>query len=373
MFKRILTVLLALILCAPLTANAARDDNTFGFDDIGSTTDTTNEYYIETASVATIRYNELDEDPDYTGIYAGSTMYIPVYVYPAGNKPSVIATSKQISTDKVEVTTKAIAGGSYIGDISFVDGKKLKNSGLAAGTYIAVPFATIYPMLSKSRIKITFVLSVNGVSFQDTRTTLLCNIINREEFIDKNSVYGVETPMKYTVGNNYNGEATFNFGSNIKYTAKVKAKEKFFLALDRQTNTAITGMYGGSGMYLDFYSFSGDKDKFSYSGKLDIPIDRSKLTVKSSSSSSSSSKSSKGSSSSSSSSSSSAPIESLYVYKISGNTLTALAGKQISFNSKTNVLTIYTNTLDDYVLSNQPLKKEVDNSSQSGILKSGYA
>lgn len=370
MFKRVLTILLALLLCAPLTANAASDDNAYGFDDVGSTTDTANEYYIETASVVTIRYNELEEDPDYTAIYAGSTMYIPVYVYTAGKSPSVMATAKQISTDKVEVITKAIAGGEYIGDISFVDGKKLKNSGLAAGTYIAVPFATIYPMLSKSRIKLTFVLSVNGVSYQDTRTTLLCSLINRDEYIDKNSVYGVETPVKFTVGNHYNGEVTFNFGSNIKYTAKVKAKEKFFLALDRQTNTAITGMYGGSGMYLDFYSFPGDKDKFSYSGKLDIPIDRSKLTVKSSSGSSS--KSAKGSSSSSSSSSS-PPIESLYVYKISGNTLTALSGKQISFNVKTNVLSIYTNTLDDYVLSNQPLKKEVDTSSQSGILKSGYA
>lgn len=368
MLKRIFTVLLALSLCAPIMARAASDTSIYGFDSDGWTTDTKNEYYINTDSAMTICYNELDDDPYYQAIYAGSTMYIPIYVYANGSKTSAAATSKQISTDKVEISSKVLTGSQYVGDISVVDGKKLKNSGLAAGAYIAVPFAEFFPNLTKTRIKLTLVPSVNGIPFQDAGITLVCNLVNREDVIDKNSVYGVETPMKYTVGNNYSGEVTFNFGSNIKYTAKVKAKEKFYLALDRQPDSTIVSMYSGSGIYLDFYGFPGDKDTFSYSGKLEIPVDRSKLTVKSSSGSSSSGKSS----SSSSSSGSSEPTEALYVYKISGNTLTALSGSQISFNSKTNVLSIYTKTLDNYVLSNQPLKQTVDSGS-GGILKSGYS
>lgn len=372
MLKRIITVLLALALCAPLTAGAANKSEIYGFDDMGWPTDTKNEYYINTGPVVTIRYNELDDNPDYTDIFAGSTMYIPIYVYNDGKNPSVIATTKQISSDKVEVSCKATAGEAYVGDISVIDGKKLKNSGLESGAYIAVPFAEFYPLIGKTRIKLTLVLSVNGMPFQESRTTLTCSLNNKEEIVDKNSIYGVETPMKYTTANNYSGEATFDFGSNIKYTGKVKAREKFYLALDRRPNSGIVNMYSGSGVYLDFYSFPGSKDTFSSTGKLDIPVDRSKLTIKSSSGSSS--RSSGSSSSSSSSSESSAPTESLYVYKISGNNLTALGGKDISFDSKTNVLTIHTKTLDSYVLSNQPLKKEVDPGAQgSGILKSGYA
>lgn len=364
--KRIIIFLLALLLCVPVNAGAA-SSYSVGFDDSGWTTQTKNEYYINTDSTATICYNEFESSPDYGDIYPGSTMYIPIYVYPNGGKKSVIATLKQITADKVEIDFKALVGNQCLGDISIIDGKKLKNSGLESGAYIVVPIKDI-PILSKKLIRFTLVPTVNGVPFQDSRITFTGYAINRQDFIDKNSVYGAETPMKYIVGNKYTGEATFNFGSKIKYTTRVKAKEQFYLALDRQPVSAITDMYGASGVYLDFYTFPGEYDKFSTEGKLEIPVDRSKLVVKSSSSSSST----RASARNSSSSSSTPPIEELYVYKISGKTLTALSGKQVSFNAKTNILTIYTKSLDSYVLSNQPLKKDVADS-QGGILKSGYA
>lgn len=342
MMKQTCALLLCSALCVifPLDAFAAS-----GFSEVGSYTDTKNQYYFDTDAAVLVYNKEAETDPDYDKIWAGSDLYIPVYVYPNGEGNGEIASDKLIKSDSVGVSAKVTRGTQYVGDVTIVDGKKLKIDDLPAGAYARIPFSADYQNLAKTTVSVRLVLSVKGVSYQETRATLNVNLSNRVEEIAANSVYGAQKPTQFKVASNYNGDATFDFGENIRYTAKVKAGKKYYLNMQRTANEAITDMYPDA--HLEFYSFSGKDDAFESKGKLEIPVKRDQFKDKNGSTS-------------------------LYAYRVDGSKLVALGEGDITFNSKADKLTIHTDSLDNYVLANRALMATVNENTEN-ILKTGYA
>lgn len=344
MLKKIMAAMLSVI-CFSFTAYAAYAD--VGFDEEwGDMTSTANEYFFETDDTLVVRNKEVIDDPQYDELVPGDDIYIPVHVYPDRGKQAVPATDKMMKTDNLSVSSKVLSGKSYVGDVDLVSGKKLKLKGVAAGIYTHIPITSDYTKTGWSSVSVSVVLSVNDVTYDDTQVTLKCHIRNRVTEIDKNSVYGAKTPAQFKAANRYSGEATFDFGNKIKYTARVKSGKTYYLNLSKTPDPALQEMYPDA--YLEFYSFLGNLDTFQTTGALEIPITRSKLSEK-------------------------GAAPSLYVYRTDGKKLTALGEGVVSFNSKTDKLTINTKTLDSYVLSNRPLLKEISAVQNNNILKSGYA
>lgn len=344
MLKRIIPVVLSVIY---LSFAVYAADEVLGFDpDEGHLTETANEYFFSGAEAIIVDNKEVFTDPIYSAIVAGSDVYLPIYVYPDGGRTSVQATDKMIKTDNVTISSKVLVGKDYVGNIELVDGKKLKLKGVKAGAYARIPLVSNYDKTGRSLVTLRLVLSVNDVTYERTQVSLKCKVMNRETEIDKNSVYGAKTPAQFHVHRDYSGEVTFDFGGNIKYTAKVKAGKTYYLNLSKEPAAEIKEMYPDA--YLEFYNFLGDRDTFSSTGTLEIPVNRSKLSKK-------------------------GTAPSLYVYRVDGKSLTALGSGSVSFNSKTDKLSVHTKTLGSYVLSNVPLLKEISGAPDGDILKSGYA
>lgn len=343
MLKKIISVALAALLCAPLTANA--ENLYFGFDGVGGATETLNEYFFDGNDAVLVENKEAFNDFHYEEIYAGSYLLLPLKVYVNGGNTATAVTDKMIKNDNVTFSYKVMRGANYVEELSVIDGKKLKLPGVSAGTYVKIPFVSNYSFTTKVVISLQLVLSVNDITYQYSETTLNCRIGPYITDIRNNSVYGAKSPTLFKVSKTYSGEATFDFGNDIKYTTKVVKNGIYFLNLSREQNKDIVEMYPGT--HLEFYNFLGDKDTFQSVGRLEIPVNVSSLSKK-------------------------GEPASLYVYRINGQTLTSLASGVVSFNQKTGKLTLNTKSLGSYVLSNQPLGRTVT-SSESDILKSGYA
>lgn len=351
MRNKILCCVLAAVLCAPLSTAVSASWTGNGFIDYGGYTETSTEYTFNTEESVMVFAKEVLDDYDYYDadiVYAGSDLYVPIYAFDttADSPTEIIATDKQVKTDNIQVSYKALQGRDCVDSVSLVSGKKEKIKDLPAGMYAKVSFTRTYFQTGKTKLSIRLVLSVNGVSYQDTAVTFGCNFRNRQESIDKNSVYGALSPAQFKASSRYNGEASFDFGDNIKYTGRVSNGRQYILSLDRSVDTTIKEMYPDA--YLEYYNFRGDNDTFSSVGTLEIPINQSKFKEKKT-------------------------RAEVYAYEVVGNRLTALTKDDISYNAKTGKVYLETQTLGNYLLSSRALMRNLNGSSEEDILRSGYA
>lgn len=348
MLKRTIGLSLALLLCLLLTLSAFADKG-WGFSDYDGFSETSTQYWFSIDHSLLVFSKEVNDDFDYKdSIYSGSDLFVPVFAcdYALDDPEERIATEKQIKDDNVKLSYKVLQGSTYVDNVSLVSGKKEKLKGLPAGMYAKIEFADTYLPLLKNRVQIRLVLSVNGVSYQEASATYSCYIYNRSETISKNSVYGALVPTQFKVTGRYKGEATFDFGDDIRYTSKVAPNERYYLNLDRTVDPAMKDTYKGA--YLEAYDFKGTHDTFAEVGTLEIPINKAKFKEKKTSAQ-------------------------VYAYAVEKNTLTALTGKQISYNPKTGKVSIKTKTLGTYILSSRALMQSVPDSKEEDILRFGYA
>jgi len=321
-----------------------------GFSEQGGFTDTNPAYYFNTDLVYLVYNKELDDDPDFTEIYTGSDIYIAIYRYydqDGKDDQDAIATAKQIKEDNIQVQYKGIKGAQYIDNVTIVDGKKEKITGLPAGSYAKVDFSDKYAGTSSTDIQLRMVLSMNKVSYQETRIMLEGELTNRLEYIDDDSVYGAMVPTRYRVQGWYTGYATFDMGDGVKYTARVAKGARYSIDFSRDVDYDIDMMYPDANM--EFYNFRGNNDTFASVGALTIPINEKVFKDADSGQ------------------------PRVYAYEIleSGG-LRALGSDSAGYDSKKKILTINAKTLGSYVLSNQKLKQTVD-SEANDTFQSGYA
>lgn len=344
--KKIVRLLLCAALCAVLALPAVGADQ--GFTDTGGYSDTKVEYFFMCED-SVLLYNG-ETDPDFTyldNFYAGSSLYVPVGAYDTAKTgvKEAIATDKQVKDDKVELSSMVLLGKDFVDSVTLVSAKKEKLKELPAGMYAKIKYTADYFSLSQSRVSVRLVLSVNGASYQDTAVTFQCNLMNRSEDITRNSVYGALTPTQFRAASNYSGEATFDFGGGVKYTARVKAKEKYYLNLDRTPDPAVQELYPDA--YMEFYNFKGEYDTFESAGRLEIPVNEQKFKEKKTSAQ-------------------------LYIYEIKGDKLIAQSNS-VSYDAANKKLIFTKRILGSYVLSSRPLMRTVTKSGNGDILRSGYA
>lgn len=347
MLKRVICGALAAFLSAMLTVSALAWGT--GFTDYGGYSETAVEYSFLVEDSVMV-YNK-QVDPDFTyldQVWAGSDLYIPIGAWDTSKDDSseAIATEKQIKNDNVHVSYKALQGYDYVDNVSIVSGKKEKLPGIPSGMLAKVEFTDTFLPLEKSRVSVRLTLSVNGVGFQDTAITYNADIQNRVEQISRNSIYSALIPAQFKVSSNYFGEASFDFGGNIRYTSRVSGSQKYYLNLDRSPNPSLAEMYPDT--YLEYYHFKGDNATFSTVGKLEIPINKAKFKEKKT-------------------------TAQVYVYRVEGDRLQALTKDTVTYNAKTGKITLQTKSLDNYVLSSRALLRDVNSSSEEDILRSGYA
>ena len=345
MLKRIIAPVLALILTVPLTAGAASS----GFHGPGNYTDTANAYFFDYWNAILVDNKQVIDDFNYDEFYAGSVLYLPVMVYPGNAATESPVAENMFRTDNVGISSKVLTGGDFVEEIEVVDGRREKINGLPATMFVKIPLVEHYEHFTANEIHIQFVLSVNGVGYQDTLINLSCYIINRVQNVNRRSVYPVGRPTEVHVRRPFSGEVTFDFGENIRYTNRVYAGERYYFSLSREPQPNISRMNAERNTYLEFYNFRGDKDTFRARGSLEIPVRRDRL--------------SRGR----------GEPESLFIYRIMGDSLQSMGADEVSFDARLNRLTIRTDTLENYVVSNIALLREIEDEESIDILRTGYA
>lgn len=340
--KKLSALLLAVLLIVvllPVSALAAKT----GFLGVGGYSESNASYGFEVNGTEIVYNGELDYN-GYDEVYPGSVFYIPIYKQDEDYNTAQ-ATDKQIKTDKVEVSYKALKNGKYIESVTIVDAKKEKITGLESGVYAKIQVSDDAPH-GETIVDLKVVLSVNRISYQETEFNLAFGMENRTVTIDSSSVYGAQLPTRFEVENRFNGEVTFDMGGGVRYSVWVRQKNEYIIDYSNEVNEEISDMYPDG--YLQFHNFKGDKDTFAHVGKLELPIDKSKF---------------KGTDGKTT----------VFAYQISGRNLTALGSDVASYDSKIGTLTIRASALGEYVLSSRSLMRQVDPSAEENILQTGYA
>ncbi len=322
MIKRISALLLTLALMFSLTTTAFA----WGITGSGEFADAAKRYGFLDGDTQIVYNGEISHQ-DYDEIYAGSAVYIPIGLEDdQGNITHV--TAQNIKKDKVSISHKVTRGSRYVTGVSIVDAGKEKIDGLAKGAYAKVQLTDSFSGTGTANVEVKLVLVINRMSYQETEVELYCTMENRTVYIDYDTVYGAQLPTKFEAGYDYTGEATFDMGGNVRYTARVKARGKYVIDYTTQANEEIAARYPKNN--LEFHNFNGDHDTFASNGKLELPLDRGTYYKDGQ--------------------------YKAYAYKISGNTLVKLDAAI----SKDAVLTIYTRSLDNYVISDVDLLSQPD-------------
>jgi hypothetical protein len=340
--KRIISLMMIVFLCCALPMGAMAADR-HGFITIGDFSDSTVSFGFEPEGTVLVYNNEVYAAPDYEEVWPGSDIYVPVYLW---DDDFSSASDKDIKNNNVSLSWRSNFSERYIDDVTLVDGKKAKVDGLESGTYAKIEVNDEYSGSGTYLVQVDLALSVNRMSYPETLTTLQIGLVNREISIDRDSVYAAQSPTQFYAMRRYRGKATFDFGDRIMYNATVDKGTRYYLNLDRTADTEIEGRYPDA--HLEFYNFLGDRDTFYDEGELKIPINRSRFTAKGESK------------------------PTVFVYRVNGTTLTSLDERSLSFDSKKNILTIHTDTLEQYLLSSQPLHKQVEGEDDD-IIYTGYA
>jgi|GEM_PF-1360138 len=321
MGKRVTALILAVFLTTFWTTTAFA----WGISGSGEFANAAKRYgFLDDAKIV---YNGEISDQDFDEVYVGSAIYIPIGVEDDEGNISQ-ASAQNIKKDKVSVSHKVTRGARYVTGVSIVDGGKEKIDGLEKGAYVKVQLTNSYSGTGTANVEVKLVLVINRLSYQETEIELFCTMENRTVYIDYDTVYGAQLPTMFEVGYDYNGEATFDMGNDVRYTARVKAKQKYIIDYDTETNEAIAARYPKND--LEFHNFKGDHDTFASNGKLELPLDSATYYKNGQ--------------------------YTAYAYKISGNTLVPVD----SSVNKDGILTIYTRTLDNYVVSNVDLLRQTD-------------
>lgn len=281
----------------------------------------------------------------FSSVIAGSRIYIPI-ITDAHSLEN--ATTGDISSNKVKVSYKALKGGEYIDKVTLTGNDGVE--GLDNAAFARIDISEEYPLTAAGTVEMRLVLSVKDIGYPETEIKLNFRIKNNNQTINRDSVYTVYTPTTFKVTANYGGSATFDFGDGINYTAKVTKKSSYYMNMSTKQNDEIVDMYKDiykKKSHFEFYDFLGNTNTFASLGTLKIPLDKTKFAPK---------KNEK---------------PKIYVYEIEGSTLKSLGKETVSFDSNKDILSIKTKTLSSYLLSSQPLLKEVDDSGD--ILQFGYA
>lgn len=261
--------LLIIVLLMSLPVNALASDWDWGGIEGGGMADANRPYGFlpedtQVAENGELSWQWLDE------LYTGSAIYIPI-----GKEDDTQATEKDIKNDKVALSWKATMGGGYIRDVTIVDGKKEKITDLPAGAYAKIQLAGSLDSMDRVKGQAKLVLSINNVSYRETEIQVDFTMENRIQYIDANTVYGAALPTLFEVETRYGGEATFDMGGGVQYTAQVKPGERYLLNYSNQPDEAqmaeIKERFPSA--YVEFHDFKGSGDTFPQSGRLEIPVD----------------------------------------------------------------------------------------------------
>jgi hypothetical protein len=340
--KRIFSLMMILLLCFALPAGAS-PGGFRGFTTIGGYSDSNISFAFEPDFTVLVYNNEVEPAPNFGEIWPDSDIYVPVYVWDEAPAP---ASDKDIKNNDVTLSWKSTGDGQYIDDVTLVNGKKAKIEGLGNNIYAKIDLGDDFSGRTPELVRVDLALSVNRVAYPETLTILKFNLVNREIKINRNTVYAAQSPTQFYAMKHYGGRATFDFGDNITYNATVQKGRRYYLNLDRTPDEEIQEQYPDA--YLEFYNFRGERDTFTTQGQLKIPIDRAAFTAKGETKAR------------------------VFAYRVQGVELTALDEESLGFNGKKDILTIHTNILESYLLSNEPLHMEVEDESDR-IIYTGYA
>ncbi|WRS26712.1 hypothetical protein U6B65_10205 [Oscillospiraceae bacterium MB08-C2-2] len=345
MLRKLIALAVALASMLSMTALT----QAYGFDYGGGLTDETLSFGFSEDEAVVVGNGILNTDPNYSELLPGTVIYVPIVVMDERdqNPQLVRATSKHLKDNELRASIQGVVGGNFVESVDTVDGKKEKIKGMEAGVYAKIKLVDDYLRLNPSAVELKLVLSVNKVSYQQTRVEFRTQIANRTVEIDDNSVYGAETPTKFKTNGHYYGDVSFDFGKGITYAGRVTRTGVYYLNLSREKDPSLSVMYPK--FYMEYYNFLGGNDSFPSNGSLKIDVNNKKFTNK-------------------------AGQVRVYTYEIVGDTLYALDSTKAGFDKgsgATGTVTIRTNTLGNYVLSAEKLNKAIE--PDSDYYKNGYA
>jgi hypothetical protein len=338
--KKLAAVIFAIILILSAPAAALARTGIWG---VGFISNTNPGYGIDDYEVLFAYNNQIDRQLYFNEIYPGSAIYIQLIAVDDTNVTIRPATDKQVKDDRVTVSYKASWGGDLIDSVSIVDIKRERLRNLpsdAEGMYIKVKVAESYFSTRETIVQLKIVLSVNRIAYQETEFDLAFDLMNRMIRINRDSIYGAQVPTMFEA-RGYSGEATFDMGGGVTYTARVRDGQRYIIDY---TTEPVSGVSAGNpGGYLEFHRFRGGP-AFASTGKLDIPVNTDNFIEDGS--------------------------PQIYVYEINDGRLTALGGDDVSFRG--GLLSVYTSVLVEYVLSSRSLLRETPGPNEN-IIQTGYA
>ncbi|MCL2057121.1 MAG: hypothetical protein FWH02_07905 [Oscillospiraceae bacterium] len=346
--KKIIAIILLLCLSAGASLPVFAAVGSRGFTRVGGYSDSRVSFGFETDEAVVVYNGDVLDWADFGRVTAGSSIYIPIHIMDWVSGTDAIAAERDIRDNAVGLAWVSHQGERFVDGAELVDGRRERISGLPQGAYAKIALNNDYHGQSTMIVELDLVLSVNRLSYPATQISLRMGMANREITVDRGTVYTAAAPTQFQVSRNFrHGDVTFDFGGGVQYTVAVNPQDSYFLHLSREEDPVIAEMYPDS--YLEYYNFLGDRDTFSRSGELAIPIDRAKFIPRGE------------------------QKPQVYVYRVQrGNELRALDESVLSFDSARNILTVQTRELGYYILSDRPLQREIEGGDDDVIFV-GYA
>ena len=372
--KKLLCVLLALVLAAamPIGASAYWDDwasweewyawahghaydgapdwwsnrNNVGIWGFGGFSHSTPAFRLGAESESEIAFDGiLERDADWTHVIPGSTLYIPLAIENADGTLA-IATDRQVRDHRVTISYMVAQGSRYVQSVELIDTRRERITGLAAGMHVRIVYSEQTQNLSPVNVIVNVALNVNRIYQTDTEIEVGVNLVNHDVIIDRTSVFGARVPTAFQAAHNFSGEATFDMGGGVRYTGRVSASERYLIAY---TSTPIADIVDANpDAHLAFHRFLGGQATFAGTGQLQIPINLSNFVDANGN-------------------------PQVFVYEIQRGSYNLVAiSNGISLDRRAGILTLQTNRLTEWVISNQSLQRTAAHD-DGGILQAGFA
>jgi len=285
----------------------------------------------------------IDDDMDLFEMRPGSAIFIPL-IMEEDNGDYFIPNERQVRDANITLSYGVTRGEQLVQSVEIIDSRRDRITDMDPGMYVRIQLANHPSGVGAQDIRVRLALNVNRVFFPYSELEIEMRMVNRAVTLDRETVYGAQTPTLFEAASDFSGQVSFDMGGGVRFTGWVNPQQQVLIDYTSEAIGAIADAHPGA--TLLFRRFLGGGANFSGNGTLEIPVNPQSFVGESGS-------------------------PELFVYQIfrGSYNLVEIPESALHLDIAAGRLSIQASSLGEYVISNQPLQASI--ASDTGILQGG--